>query len=115
MRRGARLSVDRGALRERADRILAELNRQPLERPLFVEFSGSPKSGKSSCIDIVAHFFRRLKFRVLAPTEGASKRTPFYLKDDWVAFNTWSACTAPGFLDTRGGYRDSAPTIDRRF
>jgi hypothetical protein len=23
-------------------------------------------------------------------------------------------CTAPGFLDTRGGYQDSAPTLDRR-
>ena len=22
-------------------------------------------------------------------------------------------CTAPGFLDTRGGYQDSAPTLDR--
>jgi hypothetical protein len=26
-----------------------------------------------------------------------------------------SACTAPGFLDMRGGYQDSAPTLDRRF
>ena len=23
-------------------------------------------------------------------------------------------CTAPGFLDTRGGYQDSGPTLDRR-
>jgi hypothetical protein len=54
----------------------------------------SAKSGKSTCIDIVAHFFRRLQFKVLAPTEGASKRTPYYLKNDLVAFNTWSASYA---------------------
>ncbi len=26
-----------------------------------------------------------------------------------------AACTAPGFLDTRGGYEGSTPTADRRF
>ncbi len=63
-------------------------------RPFFVEFAGTPKAGKSTCIDIVSHFFRRTGFHVLAPAEGASKRTPFYLKKDWIAFNTWSACYA---------------------
>ena len=63
-------------------------------RPLFVEFAGTPKSGKSTCIDIVYHFFRRLGFKVLAPTEGASKRTPYYLRQDLVAFNAWSAIYA---------------------
>lgn len=62
--------------------------------PFIAEFSGSPKSGKSTCIDSVAHFFRRAGFRVLAPTEGASKRTPPYLKDDLVAFNAWSSSYA---------------------
>lgn len=63
-------------------------------RPLFVEFAGTPKSGKSTCIDTVQHFFRRVGFKVLAPTEGASKRTPYYLKDNWLSFNTWSATYA---------------------
>lgn len=81
-------------LREKADRVLSNLNSNQPERPVFVEFSGTPKSGKSTCIDIVSHFFRRVGFKVLAPTEGASKRTPYYLKDDWVAFNTWSASYA---------------------
>ena len=63
-------------------------------RPLFVEFAGTPKSGKSTCIDTVNHFFRRLGYKVLAPTEGASKRTPYYLKDNLVAFNAWSATYA---------------------
>ncbi|MCY4529691.1 MAG: hypothetical protein OXD46_11755, partial [Chloroflexi bacterium] len=61
---------------------------------LFIEFAGTPKSGKSSCIEIVRHFFRRVGFRVLAPTEGASRRTPSYLKDNLPAFNTWSGCYA---------------------
>ena len=84
------------ALRQKAESVKASLDALPdgPERPIFIEFSGTPKSGKSTCIDIVAHFFRRLEFRVLAPTEGASKRTPYYLKDDWVAFNTWSASYA---------------------
>jgi hypothetical protein len=82
------------ALRLRATAVLNTLKESPPSRPVFVEFCGSPKSGKSTCIDIVAHFFRRMGFNVLAPTEGASKRTPYYLNTDWVAFNTWSACYA---------------------
>jgi thymidylate kinase len=87
-------STDINDLRERAKNVLSKLDRDEYQRPLFIEFSGSPKSGKSTCIDIVAHFFRRMEFRVLAPTEGASKRTPYYLKNDLIAFNTWSACYA---------------------
>ena len=63
-------------------------------RPLFVEFAGTPKSGKSTCIDTVNHFFRRSGYKVLAPAEGASKRTPYYLKENLVAFNAWSATYA---------------------
>lgn len=88
-------------LQKRAEDVLNSLHpqkltvpEQPGKRPVFVEFSGTPKSGKSTCIDIVSHFFRRVGFKVLAPTEGASKRTPYFLKDDWVAFNTWSASYA---------------------
>ena len=83
-------------LQERAKTTLLSLETGTINksRPLFVEFSGTPKSGKSTCIDIVAHFFRRLGYKVLAPTEGASKRTPYYLKDDLLAFNTWSASYA---------------------
>ena len=84
----------REELRERAERILDRLRAGPLERPVFVEFAGTPKSGKSTCIEIVRHFFRRLDYKVLAPAEGASRRTPYYLKDDLVAFNTWSASYA---------------------
>ena len=81
-------------LRARAAEVLAKLGDRDYDRPVFVEFSGTPKSGKSTCIDIVGHFFRRLHYKVLAPTEGASKRTPYYLKDNLMAFNTWSASYA---------------------
>ena len=81
-------------LSKRATQILTELRTSTRDRPVFIEFSGTPKSGKSTCIEIVAHFFRRLDFKVLAPAEGASRRTPYYLKEDWMAFNTWSASYA---------------------
>ena len=58
--------------------------------PLIVEFAGSPKAGKSTTIDIVVHFFKRTGFKTWAPTEGASKRTPSYLRSDLVAFNAWA-------------------------
>ncbi|MCK4343193.1 MAG: NUDIX domain-containing protein [Phycisphaerae bacterium] len=62
--------------------------------PLFIEFAGSPKSGKSTIIGTIAHFFRRQKVCVAQPVEGASLRTPEPLKDDWLAFNAWSGCYA---------------------
>ncbi len=85
---------DREKLRQRAESVLKSLNENPKSRPIIVEFSGTPKSGKSSCIEIVSHFFRRLHFRVLSPSEGASRRTPYHLRADLVDFNTWSASYA---------------------
>lgn len=58
--------------------------------PVVIEFAGSPKSGKTTNIEIITHFFKRMDLKVWAPTEGASKRTPYHLKHDWVAFNCWS-------------------------
>src|SRR5207248_87289 len=81
-------------LRGRASAVLTRMDEMKDRRPLFIEFAGSPKSGKSTCIEAVGHFFRRSKFTVLHPTERASQRTPFYLKGDLIAFNAWSACYA---------------------
>jgi predicted ATPase len=78
----------------RAARALTTLRSGRAKKPYFVEVAGCPKSGKSTCIDIVSHFLKRTDFKVLAPVEGASKRTPHALKYDLVAFNTWSACYA---------------------
>ena len=87
---------DREKLRERAKRVLAELREVGSQRPVFIEFAGTPKSGKSTCIEIVRHFFHRLEYKVLTPVEGASQRTPYYFKakNDLIAFNTWSASYA---------------------
>ena len=88
------MKIDESQLLELQNEARNLLGEWSLDRPLFVEFAGTPKSGKSTCIDTVNHFFRRLGYTVLAPTEGASKRTPYYLKDDLVAFNAWSAAYA---------------------
>lgn len=67
------------------------LDRLPLDHTsLAVEFMGSPKAGKTTTIEILTHFFKRMGYKVWAPTEGASKRTPYHLKRDLVAFNTWT-------------------------
>jgi len=64
----------------------------PLEsrKPVVVEFAGSPKSGKTTCIDIVQHFFKRVGYKPWAPSEGASQLTPYALRRDLLAFNTWT-------------------------
>ncbi|EFL26696.1 conserved hypothetical protein [Streptomyces himastatinicus ATCC 53653] len=78
------------SLEHRAQRICNRLARSETQRPIAVEFAGSPKSGKSSTIDTIVHFFKRMGFRVFAPTEGASKRTPEQLRKDRAAFNVWT-------------------------
>jgi hypothetical protein len=88
------MEIDRSQLQELQDEARSLRVSLSLSRPLFVEFAGTPKSGKSTCIDTVNHFFRRLGYAVLAPTEGASKRTPYYLKDNLVSYNAWSATYA---------------------
>lgn len=42
-----------------------------LPRPFFVEFTGSPSSGKTTTITEFDKFFRRMGFRVWRPQEGA--------------------------------------------
>ena len=78
--------------RQELERIAQQVrkSRKPDAPPVVIEFSGSPKSGKTTNIDIVCHFMKRMGFKIWAPTEGASKRTPYHLKSDLVAFNTWS-------------------------
>lgn len=75
---------------QRAERVLKFLNvdhrygEAHLPRPFFVEFTGSPDSGKTTTIDELYKFFKTLKFRVLRPQEGAEviqhipRSTPLY-------------------------------------
>ena len=85
---------DLSNLRADAESILNVWKANQPAKPFFFEFSGTPKSGKSTCIDTVSHFFRRVGFQVLSPTEGASRRTPRYLRENWFRFNIWSASYA---------------------
>jgi predicted NUDIX family phosphoesterase len=84
------------ALESRCRLVLSRVKSEDSEvrLPLIIEFSGSPKSGKSSIIGIVSHFFKRMGFEVASPAEGASIRTPVGLRDDWLSFNAWSGCYA---------------------
>lgn len=44
-----------------------------LPRPFFVEFTGSPDSGKSTTINTLYHSFKDLGFKVYKPLEGAEE------------------------------------------
>lgn len=81
---------DLESLRIRAEAGLKNRREAHDPEPVILEFSGSPKAGKTTTIDIVNQFFRRIGYKVWAPSEGASKRTPYYLRRDLVAFNAWS-------------------------
>lgn len=77
--------------------------RQEKDRRAFiVEFAGMPKAGKSLAIENLRHFFshgHKLKikspngtdrYRVHAPAEGVSQRTPNYFKHNLADYNTWA-------------------------
>lgn len=60
-------------------------------RPFFIEFSGTPKSGKTTGATRLELFFRRNNFRVRTLTERAST-CPLRRKDH-MFFNVWTACS----------------------
>ncbi len=59
-------------------------DREHIPRPFFFEFTGSPSSGKTTCITEADKFLRRQGFRVWRPQEGAEvirhieRTTPLY-------------------------------------
>lgn len=63
-----------------------------LRRPILIEFCGSPKSGKTSCINSLNIFLKRNGFKTVVLTERASicpieqKMHPY--------FNIWTSCSA---------------------
>lgn len=75
-----------------AKEILDLKNKHRQKRPIVIEFSGSPKSGKTSCINSLEIFLKRNGFNVKTIQERASvcpvsdKRSPM--------FNIWTACEA---------------------
>lgn len=58
-------------------------------RPLIIEFSGSPKSGKSTAINSLATFLKRNGYRVRVIKEYATD-SPITDKKNWL-FNLWTA------------------------
>lgn len=67
--------TDQPTHEQRAKKLLARLERPKEEkkakRPYFIEITGSPTSGKTTTIEILDPFFRRQRFRVFIPQEGA--------------------------------------------
>lgn len=79
-------------LKKQAEKVkkLKESHRK--RRPIVIEFSGSPKAGKTSCINSLRQFLKRNGFEVEVIQERASscpvsdKRSPM--------FNVWTACAS---------------------
>ena len=88
--------ADRGnkiaELEKLAKSVLKVKNESIPRRPIVVEFCGSPKSGKSTCINSLDLFLRRNNFRTRVLTERASV-CPIRDKHD-ANFNIWTACSA---------------------
>ena len=79
-------------LEEQASHVLEKKRAQRPRRPIVIEFAGSPKSGKSSCIGSLDIFLRRNGFRTKILTERASV-CPISGKFDPM-FNVWTACAS---------------------
>jgi len=75
-----------------ADEILELKNKYRQRRPIVIEFCGSPKSGKTSCINSLNIFLKRNGFRTQILTERASV-CPIENKHDPL-FNIWTSCAS---------------------
>jgi 8-oxo-dGTP pyrophosphatase MutT (NUDIX family)/predicted ATPase len=85
------------ALQEQAKDVLELKKSSRPKRPIVIEFSGSPKSGKTSCINSLELFLKRNGFRVMIVQERASI-CPVSNKESPM-FNIWTACmTITGML-----------------
>jgi predicted NUDIX family phosphoesterase/thymidylate kinase len=80
------------SLQKKAKEILDLKKQYRQKRPIVIEFSGSPKSGKTTCINSLELFLKRNGFSVEVVQERASicpvadKVSPM--------FNIWTACTS---------------------
>lgn len=77
-------------LQKLAEEVLTLKQEHRQKRPIVIEFSGSPKAGKTSCINSLEIFLKRNGFSVSIVQERASvcpvsdKQSPM--------FNLWTAC-----------------------
>ncbi|MFA6729433.1 MAG: hypothetical protein WCR95_00340 [Eubacteriales bacterium] len=78
------------ALQGKAKEVFELKKKHRQKRPIVIEFSGSPKSGKTTCINSLELFLKRNGFKVEIVQERASvcpvadKKSPM--------FNIWTAC-----------------------
>jgi len=79
-------------LEERAARVKAFLETRPAKRPLIIEFSGSPKAGKTRCISVLELFLKRNGLKAEVYTERASI-APIKSKGH-LNFNVWVSCAS---------------------
>jgi thymidylate kinase len=67
-----------------------------LPRDVIIEFAGMPKSGKTTVLDIIAHYLRRQKIPV-AEFHGGGKYAPI-AKSDLPGLNIYLACEAMRYV-----------------
>ncbi|WP_316347709.1 hypothetical protein [Desulfuromonas acetoxidans] len=79
-------------LEKLAEEVLNLKNESVPRRPIVIEFCGSPKAGKSSCVNSLELFLRRNGFRTRLLTERASV-CPISNKFD-PYFNIWTVSSA---------------------
>jgi hypothetical protein len=80
------------ALEAKAERLKSLLAVRPAKRPLIIEFSGSPKAGKTRSINVLELFLKRNGFQVEVYTERASV-SPIKSKGH-LNFNVWVSCAS---------------------
>jgi len=79
-------------LEERAATVKTFLETRPAKRPLIIEFSGSPKAGKTRCISVLELFLKRNGLKAEVYTERASI-SPIKSKGH-LNFNVWVSCAS---------------------
>ena len=90
-------------LEAKAGQLKALLEGRTAKRPLIIEFSGAPKSGKTRSISVLELFLKRNGIKVEVFTERASI-APIKSKGH-LNFNVWVSCASlQGMLEAL--YRD---------
>jgi predicted NUDIX family phosphoesterase len=79
-------------LEQKAADLVKLLNSRQAKRPLIIEFSGSPKAGKTMAISVLRLFLRRNGIRVETFAERASV-APMTTKGH-INFNVWVSCAS---------------------
>jgi predicted NUDIX family phosphoesterase len=87
------------ALEDRAAKLKALLEGRQAKRPLIIEFSGSPKAGKTRCISVLELFLKRNGIKTEVYLERASI-SPIKSKGH-LNFNVWVSCASlQGMLES---------------